>query len=120
MTMNINGTRPAPLPVRDTLTDRTGALLDEYDSAITDLDAATRDAATARLTLYDAEVDMSVIEARAVLAVNGSNAEQRKAAVTLALHEDGDWQDLSRTALGGRSAGWRVGTLGLPAFARRE
>jgi hypothetical protein len=93
-----NGSIPATLPVCDDITDQRGALLDDYDTAISELDAALTDAMHARLALADAEADLSLIEARAILAASGGNAETRKATVTLALADDPAWQDRSRTA----------------------
>jgi hypothetical protein len=81
-------------------------LLAELDSIIRDLDAALADAAQARITLADTELEMAVIEASLVLDITGSNETQRKAALTLRLREDGPYQEMSRIARDARTAIW--------------
>lgn len=78
-------------------------LLAAYDQAIRELDAALGDAASARLALGDIEGSLNVLEAQATLDAVGTNAEQRKAAATLALRDNPDWQDLSQRARDARA-----------------
>ena len=74
--------------VRDSLSEQAGALLDELDTLISDLDAALAEQHAARLVIADAELEMALIEASATLSTNGSNTETRKASVLLALKAD--------------------------------
>jgi hypothetical protein len=61
--------------------------LDAWDDQIAALNVALIDAAVARDRLAELGRRMDVEEARIVLETVGSNADTRKAAVTLALHE---------------------------------
>lgn len=76
----------------------TAAVHDElqaWQEAIHGLDAALGEAAAARAEINRLAEGIEVIEANAVLAATGSNAEARKAAVTLALAEDASYQELA-------------------------
>src|SRR5262249_20790052 len=75
-------------PVRGELSDSAGALLDERDTLIADLDAAIADQNRARIVVADAELGMSITEANHTLGINGTNAETRKALLALALARD--------------------------------
>ncbi len=70
------------------------AELDDWDSTIADLDRALADAAAARRDLLSVEAETELLEARAVLAVTGGNAETRKATVAVQLAESVAYQDL--------------------------
>jgi hypothetical protein len=79
----------------------TGAVRDElcaWQAARDCLDAALGEAATARAEISRLAEAMEVIEANAVLAATGSNAEARKAGVTLALAGDASYQELADQA----------------------
>ncbi len=78
--------------------------LGAWDDAITALDTALADAARARLAAQDAEQNMAIIEARTLLVTTGGNAETRKAALMLALAEDGAYQESARGARSARMA----------------
>lgn len=67
-----------------------------YDAAITALDAAYADAARARADAEAAALSMERIEASHVLAIDGGNAETRRARLTLALADDGRHRDAHR------------------------
>jgi hypothetical protein len=67
--------------------------LDAWDDAIRDLDAALRDATHARRQIDAAARRMALAEAAVTLAVEGKNAETRKAALALALDDDPDYRD---------------------------
>ena len=71
--------------VRDTITDRAGALLDELDSFITELSGAMEDATTARQVIADAESEQAIIEASISLDIEGKNETARKALLVLGL-----------------------------------
>ncbi len=71
------------------------AELDDWDSAITALDAALTHAASARRDLADAEREADLLEARALLTITGSNESMRKAALTVALSESIPYQDIT-------------------------
>ena len=71
------------------------AELDDWDSAITALDAALADAASARRELVDAEREADLLEARALLSISGSNESMRKAALAVALSESISYQDIT-------------------------
>ena len=86
------------LPVRDSTDDRSGALLDELDTLIAELDAALAEQNTARLVVADAEMEMSLREASATLTIDGRNEAERKARLTLALRSDPAYQQLAQTA----------------------
>src|SRR5215211_1638430 len=62
--------------------------LDSWDSTIADLDAALRDAASARAAIDEAADATERIEAGKVLDIAGPNAEARKARLTLELADD--------------------------------
>jgi len=79
----------------------TAAVRDElcaWQAAIDGLDAALGEAAAARAEISRIAEATEVIEANAVLAASGSNAEARKAVMTLALAGDASYQDLVRQA----------------------
>ena len=61
--------------------------LDCWDSSILDLNLAIADAAVARDRLAEATRQMDIEEARETLGATGPNAEARRAAVLLTLHE---------------------------------
>ena len=63
--------------------------LDGWEDAIDALNLALTDAAVCRDRLAGLSDLMECEEAKATLEATGGNAEQRKAAVTLALHADG-------------------------------
>jgi ParB-like chromosome segregation protein Spo0J len=86
------GATPRVLPVVAALADRTGALLDEWDTAIAELDAALRDAADARRALSDAEDAIAMLEAEAALTVEGRNDTERKARLLLTLCDHPDYR----------------------------
>ncbi len=66
--------------------------LDAWDDAISALDAALCDASAARLTIDTEAEALERLEAAHVLAIDGGNAETRKARLTLALADDPDFQ----------------------------
>jgi len=79
----------------------TAAVRDElcaWQAAIEMLDVALGEAAMARAEMSRLAEQMDVIEANAVLAASGSNAEARKAGVTLALADDAGYQELASQA----------------------
>lgn len=84
--------------VRDTLTDRAGALLDELDSLIADLDAALADANAARLVIADAEMEMELISASATLDTAGPNETVRKAQAAVWRSQDPAYQTHAQAA----------------------
>ncbi len=68
--------------------------LDSWDTAITELDQALQDMATARQELVEAQAEMDHLEARAVLGIEGKNETERKAKLTLLLGEMVPYQDV--------------------------
>lgn len=84
--------------------DHGGALLDELNTLIADLDAVLADQSAARLTIADAEAEMSLIEASLALTTEGKNESERKARLTLALRDDAGYQELARVARDSRAA----------------
>ena len=90
--------------VRDTMADRAGALLDELDTLIAQLDAALTEANTARLVIGDAETEMEMRAASAALLVEARNEAERKARLTLALGEDAGYQQLATTVRHARAS----------------
>jgi hypothetical protein len=68
--------------------------LGAWDDAIAGLDTAMANAAGARDEINHTAEEIDLIEARATLLANGTNAEARKAAVTLALAEDESYRAL--------------------------
>ena len=84
--------------------DRGGALLDELDTLISDLDATLADQAAARLAVADAAAEMAIIDASLALSIEGKNEAERKARLTLALRDDGGYQELCRVAREARAA----------------
>lgn len=82
------------LLVRDSLTDACGALLDEWDTAISELDQSLQCATQLRGQITDLQYRMDVVEARHTLAATGNNAEKRKAMVLLSLDKDSEYQSL--------------------------
>jgi uncharacterized membrane protein YdfJ with MMPL/SSD domain len=62
--------------------------LDAWEDAIAELDAAMRDAADARLSIDRLHRKLEALEAGHILTIEGGNAEQRKARLTLALNDD--------------------------------
>ena len=88
-----------PPTVRDPdALDPTGALLDELDSLIAELDAALGDHNAGRTVVADAELELSIIEASLTLTTEGRNEAERKARLVLALREDGGYQALAAAA----------------------
>jgi len=77
--------------------------LQAWQKAIEALDVALGDAATARAEISRQADAMEVIEANAVLGATGSNAEARKAGVTLALAGDLSYQELAGRVRDARS-----------------
>jgi hypothetical protein len=67
--------------------DRT-ADLDAWEDQIAAMDAAMRDAAGARREIDELATHLERIEASKVLSVEGKNAEERKARLTLELADD--------------------------------
>jgi hypothetical protein len=65
------------------------------DGLISELDRALADAAAARIVIADTETEMAVIEASITLTTSGPNETARKAAVTLALRDDGGYQSFA-------------------------
>ena len=61
--------------------------LDTWDDELTQLNLALLDAALARDRLAEATRQMDLEEAREIIGTSGGNAETRKAAVLLTLHE---------------------------------
>lgn len=101
MTTQRNGTLPA---VRvPPASDRAGALLDELDTLIADLDGALADAAAARLVITDAETEMELIAASLTLETEGKNEAERRARLTLALRDEPGYQHFAATARAARS-----------------
>ncbi len=93
MTINtVQRTATAGCPCRLPLLAQ--AELESWDDAIAALDAALADAAAARRELADAERKTDLLEARALLSVNGGNAETRKAALGVQLAESPAYQCL--------------------------
>ena len=88
MTTTTNGydTRTVLVPMIESADVR--ADLDVWDTTIIDLDAALRDAASARAILDELAVTLDRIEATRVLDIAGPNAEVRKARLTLELADD--------------------------------
>ena len=78
---------PPPLPREVALAE-----LDAWDTALADLDQALRDAATARRDLAAATTQAEVLEASALLTVEGKNEAERKARLVLALRESAAYQ----------------------------
>jgi hypothetical protein len=62
--------------------------LDAWEDCIVAMDAAMRDAATARREIDELSTTLERIEASKVLTVEGRNAEERKARLTLELADD--------------------------------
>ena len=108
--LNLNGgASPAPaaeaLVVRDVLTDRAGALLDELDTLISELGDALADADAARRVIADAETEMEMIAASLTLATEGRNDEmERKARLALALRADAGYRSLAQTVRHARAS----------------
>ena len=96
MTRHPNGNLPAVRVPDDT--GRAGALLDELDSLIAELDAALADANAARLVITDAETEIEMITASVTLDTTGPNETARKAAITLALRDDPEYQTHAQAA----------------------
>ena len=96
----VQHTAPAGCPCR--LPMLAQAELDDWDSAITALDAALADAASARRELADAEREADLLEARALLSISGANAETRKAALAVQLAESPAYQCLLSEARAAR------------------
>ena len=92
------------LVVRDTEDDRAAALLDEFDSLVSELDAAMTEQAEARAVVSEAETEMTVIEAEHALATEGRNEQERKARLVLALRDDPAYQVHAATARHARGA----------------
>jgi hypothetical protein len=81
-------TRPTPTIERyDPRAD-----LDAWDDAITALDAALTDAAHARAIIEAETETLDRLQAAYVLAIDGGNAESRKARLTLALAGDARYE----------------------------
>ena len=74
-------------PTATSPTDRRGDL-DAWDDQIAVMDAALRDAAGARREMDELSTLLERIEASKVLSVEGKNAEERKARLTLELADD--------------------------------
>jgi hypothetical protein len=69
--------------------------LKAWADSISVLDQALEEAATARDHINRLAEEMDRIEAEAVLAAKGRNAEARKAGITLALADDTGYQELA-------------------------
>ena len=80
------------LPSYRALPDATLGDLDTYDSAITELDAALSDAARERLIIHETGAELALLEAHASLTVEGRNEAERKARLTLALHDSSAYE----------------------------
>ena len=78
------------------------AELDLWDSAITELDAALADAATARLAIGTETVTLERLEAGIMLGIEGGDAESRKARLTLALADDARYEACRRRLIDAR------------------
>jgi len=76
--------------------------LDHWDDAIDALDTALANASLARDEISHVAEELDLIEARAILAATGANAEARKATVTLALADDPSYQALLAQSRGAR------------------
>ena len=90
--------------VRDVEQDRTAALLDELDSLIAALDAALAEQNGARATIADGELEMQLIAASLTLSTEGRNESERRARLTLALHDDPGYQACAATVRHARAA----------------
>ena len=66
--------------------------LDAWDDCISAMDAALSDAAGARREIDELSTMLERIEASRVLSVEGKNAEERKARLTLELADDARYQ----------------------------
>ena len=91
--------------------------LDTWDDAIGALDVALTDAAAARRDLADAQSEMDCLEAAVMLRIEGGNAEQRKARITLALAELPAYQGVAAEA---RNARVRLADAGQRATIAKE
>jgi hypothetical protein len=91
------------IPTITALADGGGALLDELDSLITELNDTLSEQITARIVIADAETEMSVLDASITLGTTGPNELARKAAITLTLHNDAGYQELARVARDARA-----------------
>ena len=87
-----------------TTRNRAGALLADLETLITELDGALADQNAARLVVSDAESELAIIEASLTLDIEGRNEQERRARLTLALREDGGYQQLAQTARSARAA----------------
>ena len=85
-----NGTRPTAAPTIEPYDCR--AELDAWDDTIAALDAALEDAAADRRAIETETLSLERLEAGHVLSIDGGNAEQRKARLTLALADDARYQ----------------------------
>lgn len=72
--------------------------LQAWQAAIDGLDVALDGVVMARADISRLAEALDAMEANAVLAVTASNAEARKAAVTLALADDASYQELAAQA----------------------
>jgi hypothetical protein len=87
MTTTLNGTTATPaLPTIEPYDPR--AELDAWEDGIAAMDAAMRDAAGARREIDELSTLLERLEASKVLTVEGKNAEERKARLTLELADD--------------------------------
>jgi hypothetical protein len=84
--MTTTNTRNGTAPVIEAADHR--ADLDGWDDQIAAMDAALRDTATARREIDELSTQLERIEASKVLSVEGRNAEERKARLTLELADD--------------------------------
>jgi hypothetical protein len=66
--------------------------LDAWEDAITSLDGAMRDVASARVAIEQEAQTLERLEASRVLGIEGGNAETRKARLTLELADDARYQ----------------------------
>ena len=80
------------LPGYRAMTDTALGDLDAYDSAIAELDAALTDAARERLIIHEAGTELALMEAQVSLTVEGRNEAERKARLTVALHENSEYE----------------------------
>jgi small-conductance mechanosensitive channel len=90
MTMTNNGTYTTTLIVPTIEATDLRADLDALDDCLDDLNEAMQQTAMARLEIDRLGRHLESVEAGHILAIEGGNAEQRKARLTLALLDDAE------------------------------
>lgn len=99
---------PADVPLIERLSraDDVRLLLDEWDTAITDLDCALRENKIARSDLLVVEDAQRCAEARVSLRIEGKNEAERRARLTLALEKHREYQAACHDIIGLKERIW--------------